>query len=191
VDVNRQVHDKLQALLNGRYEELPNLSVDGGEVRLNLVPIVARIIQQIAQSGVNALGVDVTIPAIPTDIDPPAAIQQLGSALGVSLPENFGQVTIMSADQLSGYQDALRTSKRLIAAAFVLSLLLIALTIFVANDRRRAVLWLGCGIVVALFLGAVLLRRVRDNVIASVSAPGAKAAARDVFAEVATSLRRA
>src|SRR6185436_2362154 len=101
------------------------------------------------------------------------------------------QVTIMSADQLSGYQDALRTSKRLIAAAFVLSLLLIALTIFVANDRRRAVLWLGCGIVVALFLGAVLLRRVRDNVIASVSAPGAKAAARDVFAEVATSLRRA
>jgi len=139
----------------------------------------------------NALGVDVTIPAIPTDIDPPAAIQQLGSALGVSLPENFGQVTIMSADQLSGYQDALRTSKRLIAAAFVLSLLLIALTIFVANDRRRAVLWLGCGIVVALFLGAVLLRRVRDNVIASVSAPGAKAAARDVFVEVATSLRRA
>jgi hypothetical protein len=191
VQVNRQVHDKLQALLNGRYEELPNLSVDGGEVQLNLVPIVAQIIQRIAQSGVNALGIDATVPTIPTDIDPPSAIQQLGSALGVSLPDNFGQVTIMSADQLSGYQDAVRTSKRLIAGVFVLSLLLIALTIFVANDRRRAVMWLGSGIVVSLFLGAVLLRRVRDNVIASVSTPGARAAARDVFAEVASSLRRA
>ncbi len=37
VNLNRQVHGKVQALLNEDYEELPNVAVTGGEVQLNLV----------------------------------------------------------------------------------------------------------------------------------------------------------
>jgi hypothetical protein len=190
-ELNRTAHDKIQALLNGDYEELPNVELNGGEVQLNLVSVAAQVIQRIAQSGVDALGFDVTVPDIPTDLDAAPAIQRLSSALGVSLPADFGQVTILTVDQLTEYQDTIRAIKRLVIGIFLLSLVLIGVTLLVAPDRRRAVVWLGCGIAVALFLGAVFLRRMRANILDSIEGAGARAAAEDVFTQVAASLRRA
>jgi len=189
-EMNRALHEKLQALLNGDYEELPNVEINGGEVQLNLVSAAAEVLRRIAQSGVDALGIDATIPTIPPSLDSSAAIQQLGSALGVSLPADFGQVTIMTVDQLEEYQTTVRTAKRLVGALFVLSLVLIAATILIAPDRRRTVIWLGVGITLALFLGGVLLRRVRGNLVDSITGSGAKGVAREAFAQVSASLRR-
>jgi hypothetical protein len=191
VDLNRQVHGKVQALLNEDYEELPNVAVTGGEVQLNLVSVVAVIIQRLAQGGVDLLGIDVTVPSIPTSLGSSEAIDRLSSALGVTLPADFGQVTIMSADQLSGYQDAVRTMKRLVVATFLLSLILLALTIVVAPNHRRAVIWLGVGVVAGLFLAGVFLRRVEASIVDAIEGPGAKAAAQDVFDQVSSSLRQA
>jgi uncharacterized protein YjeT (DUF2065 family) len=190
-ELNRQLHVKLQALLNEDYEQLPNVAISGGEVQLNLVSIVAVVIQRLAQRGVDALGIDVTVPSIPASLGSSAAIDRLSSALGVTLPSDFGQVTIMSAEQLSGYQDAVRALKRLVLAAFLLSLILIALTIWVAPDRRRVVIWLGLGVIAALFLGAVFLRRVEASIVDAIEGPAAKAAAQDVFDQVSSSLRQA
>ena len=191
VNLNRQVHGKVQALLNEDYEELPNVAVTGGEVQLNLVSVVAVIIQRLAQGGVDLLGIDVTVPDIPTSLGSSAAIDRLSSALGVTLPADFGQVTIMSAEELSGYQDAVRTMKRLVVATFLLSLILVALTIMVAPNHRRAVIWLGVGVVAMLFLAGVFLRRVEASIVDAIEGPGAKAAAQDVFDQVSSSLRQA
>jgi hypothetical protein len=190
-DLNRQIHVKVQALLNEDYEELPNVAVTGGEVQLNLVSVVAVVIQRLAQGGVDLLGIDVTVPSIPTSLGSSAAIERLSSALDVTLPADFGQVTIMSADQLSGYQDTVRTLKRLVVATFLLSLVLLALTIVVAPNHRRAVIWLGGGVVAGLFLAGVFLRRVETSVVDAIDGPAAKAAAQDVFDHVSSSLRQA
>jgi hypothetical protein len=190
-DLNRQLHVKVQALLNEDYEQLPNVAISGGEVQLNLVSVVAAVIRRVAQEGADALGIDVAVPSIPTSLGSSDAIQRLGSALGVTLPPDFGQVTIMSADRLSGYQDALRTVKRLVLATFLLSLVLIALTIAVAPNHRRAVIWLGGGVVAGLFLGGVFLRRVEASIVDAIDGVAAKAAAQDVFDQVSSSLRQA
>jgi hypothetical protein len=190
-DLNRQLHVKVRALLNEDYEQLPNVAISGGELQLNLVSVVAVIIQRLAQSGVDVLGIDVTVPSIPTSLGSSAAIGQLSSALGVTLPADFGQVTVMSADQLSGYQDTVRTLKRLVGATFLLSFALLALTIAVAPNRRRAVIWLGSGVVAGLFLGGVFLRRVEASIVDAIDGPAAKAAAQDVFDQVSSSLRQA
>jgi hypothetical protein len=190
-DLNRQLHVKVQALLNEDYEQLPNVAISGGDVQLNLVSVVAAVIQRVAQGGVDALGIDVTVPSIPTSLGSSDAIERLSSALDVTLPPDFGQVTIMSVDQLSGYQDALRTVKRLVLATFLLSLILIALTIVVAPNHRRAVIWLGGGVVTGLFLGGVFLRRIEASIVDSIDGPAAKAAAQDVFDQVSSSLRQA
>ena len=191
VNLNRQVHVKVQALLNGDYEQLPNVDVSGGEVQLNLVSVVAVVIQRLAQGGVDILGIDVTVPDIPTSLGSSEAIDRLSSALDVTLPADFGQITIMSAEELSGYQDAVRTMKRLVVATFLLSLILLALTIVVAPNHRRAVIWLGVGVVAALFLAGVFLRRVEASIVDAIEGPGAKAAAQDVFEQVSSSLRQA
>ena len=190
-DVVRVAHTKVVALLNGDYDELPNVDVNGGEVQLNLVSMVAAVIQRLAQQGVDALGIDVTVPSVPADLDASDAIDQLGSALGVSLPADFGQVTIMSADELGGYQDTVRTIKRLVWLLVALSLVLLAVTIAVAPDRRRIVIWLAVGIAVVLLLGGVFLRRIESRVVDGITRPGAKAAVQDIFDEVQSSLRGA
>jgi hypothetical protein len=188
-DVNRAAHPKVQALLNGDYDELPNVEVSGGEVRLLLVPIVAEVLRVIVDDGLTSLGIDVTIPEIPASIDPSEAIQQLGSTLGVTLPEDFGQVTVLTADELSTYQSAVQTAKRVIGGLFVLTMLLLVATVLVAVDRRRAVIALGIGIAVTLFLGGVVIRRIERDVIDVIEAPGARAAAQDVYGAVIAGLR--
>jgi hypothetical protein len=189
IDINRAAHPKVQALLNGDYEELPNVEITGGEVRLLLVPVVAEILRSLIDDRLTALGIDATIPEIPASVDPADAIQQLGSALGVTLPEDFGQVTVLTGDQLSTYQSAVQTAKRVIGGLFALTMILIAATILVAVDRRRAVIALGVGIGIALFLGGVVLRRIERDVIDVIEAPGARAAAQDVYGAVVAGLR--
>jgi len=189
IDINRAAHPKVQALLNGDYDELPNVEITGGEVRLFLVPVVAEVLRSLIDDGLTALGIDATIPEIPASLDPAQAIQQLGSALSVTLPEDFGQVTVLTADQLSTYQSAVRTATRVIAGLFVLTMILIAATVLVAVDRRRAVIALGVAIGIALFVGGVALRRIERDVIDVIEAPGARAAAQDVYGAVVAGLR--
>jgi hypothetical protein len=191
VQVNRQLHVKLLALLRGDYEQLPNVSQTGGEVRLNLVSAVARVLQQVVQGGADQLGINVTIPNIPSNLDASAAIEQLNSALGTTLPSDFGQVTLMTREQLLGYQEAAQRLNTLSGALVVLSIALLVATILVSTNRRRGVIWLGLGITVAMVLGGVFLRRVEARIIDSIAQPGAKAAATDVFTQVSASLRSA
>lgn len=187
--INRRVHPKVVAFLRGDFEELPNVSVNGGEVRLNFVSALAEVMRRLTQQGVNTLGIDATIPSIPPTMDGSPAIQRLGSAIGVSLPEDFGQVTIMTAGQLSGYQDTVRTLSRLLGLLVLLSLLLVVLTVIVASDRRRVVIWMGVGITVGMLLGGVFLRRIEDRIVEQITRPGAQAAAQDVFDQAGDSLR--
>jgi hypothetical protein len=188
-DLTRQLHTKIQALLNGDYDQLPNVNIDGGEVRLNLVSVVAQIAQQLAQGGADALGIDVTVPSIPPDLDASAAIQQLSSALGVTLPPDFGQITIMTADQLHGYQQTLQQLKRLYGALLLLTLLLLAATILVAPNRRRALVGVGIGSALGLLLGGVFLRRLEASIVDALAGPAARSAAKDIFVEVTSGLR--
>jgi hypothetical protein len=191
VQVNRQVHVKLVALLEGDYDQLPNVSVTGGEVRLNLVGAVARVLQEVVQQGADELGIDVTIPSIPANLDASAGIERLNSALGTTLPPDFGQVTLMTRQQLEGYQEAAQRLNTLAGALFVLSIALLVATILVATDRRRAIIWLGLGVTVAMVLAGILLRRVEARITESIARPGPRAAARDVFTQVGASLRPA
>jgi hypothetical protein len=188
--LNRRAHTKIVALLEGEYEELPNVSIEGGVVQLNLVSAVAQLLQRVVQRGVDGLGLDVTVPAIPPDLDASAAIARLETALGASLPEDFGQLTIMTESQLTGYQETARTLDAFGGALALLTIVLLGLTLSVATDRRRALIWVGAGAVIALFLGGIFIRRVEGRIVDSIQSPGAQAAARDIFAEVSSSLRQ-
>jgi hypothetical protein len=191
VQLNAIGHEKVVALLEGNYSQLPNVSVDGGEVRLNFISAIANILRVVLQGQLNGLGLNVTIPAIPPDLDASAAIDRLNTALGVQLPSDFGQVTIMTKQQLLSYQQTARTLNRLGGALLLVTLVLAGLTLLVANNRRRALMWLGLGGAAGLLVGAVFLRRVRVRILDRIAAPGAKAAAADVFNQVGSSLRRA
>ena len=188
--LNRRVHEKLVALLNGDLDELPNLAINDGQVQLNMVSVLAVILQNVAQEGVDALGLNVTVPDIPPDLASSDAIQRLSSALGVTLPADFGQITIMSESQLTDYQSAAHNVKRLAGALFLLSCVLLVITIVVAPRRRRILIWLGVGVALGFFIGGVLIRRLEARLLDAITDPSGDAAAKEVFAQVLAGLRR-
>jgi hypothetical protein len=191
IGIHRTSHEKVTALLDGDYEELPNVNIDGGEVRINLISALAQVMRSVAQGGVDGLGFDVTIPEIPPGLDASAAITRLESALNVDLPDDFGQVAIMTQDELTGYQDAARALNRLGLALALVTAVLVGLAVLIAPDRRRAIIWAGLGGTIGIILATIALRRVRFSIVDSIDTAGARAVADNVFTQIGGSLRHA
>ena len=182
-------HQKVVALLRGNYEQLPNVVIEEGEVRLNLIPVLAQVIRRLVEAGVGLVAPDVTIPSISAGESPEVARARLSAALGNPLPEDFGQVTILSEQRLSELQDAVRTFDRLVWGLVGLVVILIAVTLLVSVSRRRTLLQLAIGVVAALFLAGIAIRRIRDVLLAGITGGDAREAAREVFAATIGDLR--
>jgi len=189
LEVNKVGHEKIVALLRGDYKKLPNLKVDDAEVRLNLLPIVSRVLRQVIQDGVGRIAPGVTVPDVSAKDIPDSARRRLSSALGVTLPPNFGEVTIMSKQKLDTVQRTVNRVDRLVWGLILLSVLLAAATLVVAVNKRRGLVELAVAVVVGLLLAAVTVRRVKEAVVDRIKSGQAKGAARAVMDETLGSLR--
>lgn len=172
----RQVHEAAVALLRGNTADLPNVYTADGEVLLNLVPIIADVLRQVVDE-IREFLPDVDLPDVVATAAG-AGRQQLAEALHAQLPEDFGQVTLMSEDALGEAQQALNRLDRYVWVIVLITVAVLALTIATAVSRRRIILILGGGIILGLILGAVVIRRLRRAVLEEIdSANGERAAA--------------
>jgi hypothetical protein len=182
-------HGKLVALVKGDYSQLPNLNVSGPTVYLNTIPILADILRNVAQSAANLVGLNVTIPQIEPGMLPDSARALLGRALNVSLPPNFGQVPIMTADQLHSYQNAAKLFNQLVVLLIVLSIVFFAGAVLLSVRRRRTLVQLGLAIAGTLLFAGLLLRAVIRHVVDGIQSSGGKSAAHDVATVMGQNLR--
>ncbi len=189
VEMNRVGHAKVVALLRGDDEQLPNVEVGDAEVRLNLLPIASGVLHRLVQDGVGRVAPGVTVPDLTVTDIPESARQRLGEVLGVSLPPDFGEVTIMTRQKLDQMRAAMHTFDRMVWGLIVLSILLGAATLVVAVNKRRALVQLGVGVVVGLVLGNVAIRRVKEAVVDRIDSGDGKGAARAVMDDTLASLR--
>jgi hypothetical protein len=152
VEVNRRAHTRAVAVLEG---DTGNLEIEGDNVEMNLVPVINQVLAQISEASPEILGRTVDLPTVTVDDIPQAAIEKIEDALGRDVPDDFGQFTVFQAQRLEQVQDAVSLFERLVVAAVVAAVLLLALTLWVSPRRRRTLLQLMVGIT----LGVVLLRR--------------------------------
>jgi hypothetical protein len=163
VDGTEVTHTKAVALLREDYAQLPNLELEAGEVRLNLVSAVATVLEDLVDQGLAALGIE-EIPFIDPFADPEASVERLSAALGTDLPPDFGQVTVMSQAELTELQDAAAAADQLTWGLVALSLVLLVLTVAVAPRRRRTLVQLGLGTAAGAVVTMALLRSTEDDV---------------------------
>jgi hypothetical protein len=163
VQVNERAHARVVAVLEG--ETPRNLQIEGDDVVLNLVPVLNRVLAAIGEASPEIFGRTVDLPTITVDEVPQAAVDKVENALGVELPDDFGQFTVFEARRLRQVQDAVSLFDRLVVFAVVLGIGFIALTLWFSPHRRRTLLQL----VVGISLGVVLIRRlglrVEDDVL--------------------------
>jgi hypothetical protein len=161
----RRAHEGILKVLAGDAE---NVTVENGDVVLNLVPLYNAILQRIADQAGGLLGRDVNLPEITPGMLPDEARDRIETAIGRPLPSDWGTIVVFESDKLTAMQDAVQLFKRATIALALLAIVLIAGTILVSVRKRRTVLQLALAIA-AIF---VLLRRItfaaQDQVLAAV-----------------------
>ena len=102
----------------------------------------------VAEAGLasDLTGKPVTLPAI-TSADPPQqAVTKLSKALGVTLPSDFGQITLVKSSDLAGVQRGVQAFDRFTLVLPLVTIILIALSLWLSVNRRRTLLQLAVGV---------------------------------------------
>ena len=185
-EANRFAHAQLIAALQGGSE---TVQVQGGQVVLNLLPLVNQGLATMSSVVTDIVGHPVTLPTITGDEVPSQAITKLETALGVDLPDNLGTIVVYDADELEAVQRGVELASRAVVAIALLFLLFAALAVWISRRRRRTLVQLTVAVLVIL----VAERRfaiAEGNTIVGKVKPENQAAARAVVDQVLAALLR-
>ena len=93
----------------------------------------------------NLIGKKVTLPTITSAEPPKEAIDRLSKALGVQLPSDYGQITLVRSNNLAVAQRGVKAFDRLTILLPLVTLALIAFTLWLSVSRRRTLVQLLVG----------------------------------------------
>jgi hypothetical protein len=150
----RIAHRSSVDLLRGRSGEA--LTIEEGQVTLNLLPAVDALLREIGEASPEILGREVDIPELSVEDIPTSAIVRLEDALEVDLDDDFGQFVVYDDDQLAAVQDAVDLFDQLVLVLLPLSVVFAGVALWLSPHRRRTLLQIAGGVGV----GMVLIRRV-------------------------------
>ena len=157
-------HERLVRLLRG---ESVALVVVDGYVMLNLFPVVGAALEELQANGI--IPADVQLPDLSSPEAPDVLAQRLNAAFGITLPPTFGMIKLMPADRLLAAQSAVRIFDLLVIFLIILSVALVALTLWLAAKRRRMVIFLAIGTVIAFLVARLLIGSIEDAVVSGIA----------------------
>jgi len=160
-DANRLIQAQVIAILRGDSQVL---QIQGDRVVLNYLPLINQALQSISGTVSELIGKPLTLPEITPDMLPADVIQKLDTALGVTLPTDFGTLEVFNSDQLPKLQYAINTAREGLFALVALFFLSLTIAIAVSPRRRRTILQLG----VAIAVLTVIERRIGISSVDSV-----------------------
>ena len=153
VEANRFVHTQVLAILRG---DAATITAREGKVLLNLLPLVNLALGSIEAVASDLVGRDVTLPEISQSDVPSTSISKLEQALGIDLPDDYGQIVVYDSQDLATLQQLLYTFERLLVLLLLLIPILVGASLLVSTRRRRTLIQLSTGAA----LGLVLIRRI-------------------------------
>jgi hypothetical protein len=158
---NRLAHTALVALLRGDSR----LDSSDGELTIGVLPVIIVGMERLQEVGL--IPDDVDLPD-PSDPDASTIIREvLADRLGIDLPSDAGEVPLVRMSRLETARQLVTVFDIITVVGLVLAALLAALTIWLARNRRRAILYLGVGtaitVVVVQILALVLSGTVADS----------------------------
>ena len=154
--INEVGHEKIVALLRG---ESTTAYISGSDVKLNLLPLISQVLVWVDDKLPGGLSSRFTPPVIEPGADPEASIQEVANWSGKPLPSDFGQITLIQSDALGPAQQAVKWFDRLAWIIPLVTIVLIALAIWLSRRRGRTAIAIGIGSAIAIFLTRVIIKR--------------------------------
>ncbi|MET9296979.1 hypothetical protein [Streptomyces sp. NPDC003077] len=166
--VNRLAHTRITAVLERRGE---GVRVRGDTVTLNMLPLVNNLLNALEDRLPTLFGKRLDLPTLSSGEIPAGLHDRIEKALGVSLPDDFAQITLYNRHKLAQLQDAVLVFKRALVGLVIAVPVLLGLALWVSPNRRRSLLQLGLWLVLSVAALYAVLRAVRGQLLAQV-APG-------------------
>ena len=154
VNTLTSTHETVVAVLRG--QSTSTISTSNGYIVLNTVPVINKALGSVSVLVSNLTGKIVTLPTITSAEPPKQAVDKLSKALGVRLPSNYGQITLVRSTNLAVAQRGVKAFDRLAIALPLFTLALIAVALWLSVARRRTLVQLLVGSSLLL----IVLRRV-------------------------------
>jgi len=189
VDLVAKLHERTVLLLRDELDQLPSIDVESQQVKLNLVPMVAESIRRVVNAGIVAIGGERQIPPFDSGEDAEQAIDRLAGIVGHDLPPDFGQVALMSEDQLRNAQDLVKTFDRLVWILIGLGILLAIGAFLLAPSWSAGLLRVGAAVAVAVLIGWFAVHAIADAIAQAARTPEGQKAAADIAGAVIHSLQ--
>jgi hypothetical protein len=143
-------HRQLVAVLRG--EKTPVLSTADGYIVVNTVPLINQALGKVSGLASDLAGKPVTLPAITTADPPQQAVTKLSQALGVPLPASFGEITLVRSSDLATVRQGVKAFDGLTLILPLVTIVLIALCLWLSVNRRRTVLQLAAGVTLLMII---------------------------------------
>lgn len=166
-------HERLVRVLRGESDAL--VVVDGYVV-LNVFPVVGAALTELQANGI--IPADITLPDLSSPDAPDVLAQRLDTALGITLPPTFGTIQLMPADRLLAAQSAIRVFDLVVVVLIVLTIVLVALALWLATRRRRMVIFLAIGTIIAFLLARAIIGSIEDTIVGGIAEGDVAAAVR-------------
>ena len=178
-------HARIMNLLRDKSDAV---SVVDGYVVVEVFPVVGAALAELQRIGL--IPPEVQLPDLSSPEAPGVLAQRIETALGVTLPEDFGTIQLMPADKLLTARTAVRAFDFLVIALIVLSLILVALALWLARNRRHMLIYLAVGTVIAFLLGRLAIHAIEDAVVAGIKATDLATAVRTIIDATVNDLRQ-
>ena len=162
-NINRFAHTQIMAVLRGEGGAV--LTTDDGTVTLNLLPVINEVLVRVEERAAGLIGQDVDLPEITEGEVPEEAHVKIEAALGVDVPEDFGEIVVFQSDKLEAAQEGLELVDRAVLLLLIVAALLIPLTLWVARRRRRTLIQLCTGILIGLVVVRRLVMYMQDQIV--------------------------
>ncbi len=125
-------------------------SVKDGKVNLDLTQVIVSVLDGLQQRGVIPSSVDLSSVGTGAHQE---QVQKLADRFGITLPENFGQITVLDSARVDNASDTLATAQRAVVVVkrglvlwTVLAIVLVVVTMLVTRTRRRTAVQLGLAV---------------------------------------------
>jgi hypothetical protein len=137
-------HAQLVAVLRG--QNTAAVSTSGGYIVLNTIPLINQALGKVSGLASDLTGKHVTLPTITSAEVPQQQVAKLSKALGVPLPSNFGEITLVRSSDLATVRRGVKAFDGLTLILPVVTIALIALCLWLSVNRRRTLLQLAVGV---------------------------------------------
>ena len=174
-------------IINLLRDKPDNVTVVDGYITVQVFPVVGAALAELQAGGV--IPADITLPDLTSPDAPDVLAQRLQTALGVTLPPDFGTIQLVKADRLLAARSAVQAFDIIVVAMIILTIVLVALALWLARDRRRMVVYLGIGTLIAFLIARLAIDGIEGALLSGIAQDDVAGAVRAVVDSTVEDLR--